>query len=199
MAMTKRRHTLGDVVGTALDLLDEGGRDAVALRAVAARMGVHLNTVSFQVKTKARLFELMADAILADLSLEGLPEEPLQRVKEITRRQRAVLLARRDGARVVLGTNVFERNTMNVTEATVSALLEAGFGGRAAARISSCLHYFLLGLVQEEQDTGSVWSPPLGEHTDDYPALARSADAFASDTFTGRLEFAMDAFLSVGK
>lgn len=47
MAATKRRHTVGDVVHAALDLLDEGGREAVALRAVAARMGVHLNTVSF--------------------------------------------------------------------------------------------------------------------------------------------------------
>lgn len=67
----------------------------MALRAVAARMGVHLNTVSFQVKTKARLFELMADAILEELSLEDLPEDPRQRVKEITRRQRTVLLASR--------------------------------------------------------------------------------------------------------
>ncbi|AGM28678.1 TetR/AcrR family transcriptional regulator C-terminal domain-containing protein [Mycobacteroides abscessus] len=197
MAATKRRHTVGDVVHAALDLLDEGGREAVALRAVAARMGVHLNTVSFQVKTKARLFELMADAILEELSLEDLPEDPRQRVKEITRRQRTVLLARRDGARVVLGTNVFERNTMNASEATVSALLDAGFGDRAAARISSCLHYFLLGLVQEEQDTGSVWSPPLGGDEVDYPALARTRVAFSSDTFADRLEFAMEAFLAV--
>jgi TetR/AcrR family tetracycline transcriptional repressor len=74
--MVRKRHSRDDVVREALALLDEAGIDAVTLRRVARRMGLHLNSVSFQVTSKARLFELMADAILGELSLDQLPPTP---------------------------------------------------------------------------------------------------------------------------
>ena len=46
-----------DVVRAALRLLDEEGTDAVTLRGVARALGVHLNSVSLQVGSKARLLD----------------------------------------------------------------------------------------------------------------------------------------------
>lgn len=85
-----------DVIHAALALLDRGGADAITLRGIARHLDVHLNSVSLQVGSKARLFDLMADAILGELSFDDLPHPPIDRVKEIFRRYRQVLLNHRD-------------------------------------------------------------------------------------------------------
>jgi TetR/AcrR family tetracycline transcriptional repressor len=91
--MATERRVRGDVIAAAFELLDEAGLEALTLREVARRLGVHLNTVSYQVKTKARLRELMADAMLGSLSLDGLTGDPVGRVTEILRRYRTSLLS----------------------------------------------------------------------------------------------------------
>ncbi|WP_372505885.1 TetR family transcriptional regulator [Actinomadura madurae] len=96
--MTKSQ---ADVVRAALRVLDEHGAGEVSMRAIARRLGVRMNTVLWHVKSKARLEELMADAIVAGVSLDGLPEHWRERAAEIARRYRRALLAHRDGAAVV--------------------------------------------------------------------------------------------------
>jgi AcrR family transcriptional regulator len=120
------------VVEAALALLDEEGWDAVTLRAVSRRLGVRLNTVSWHVKSKARLRELMADAIIAGVSLDSLPAGWRERATVLSGRYRAALLARRDGARLVAGTFTAEPATLRVAEALSRALLDGGLPVRAA-------------------------------------------------------------------
>lgn len=93
---------------------------------------MRLNTVSWHVKTKARLLELMADAILADVSLADLPDEWRARLRELAHRYPAALLGVRDGARVVAGTYAAEENTLRLGEAFLACLLDGGLADREA-------------------------------------------------------------------
>src|ERR1044072_7362045 len=93
----------------------------------------------------------MADAIVAGVSLTGLPSQWHDRAAEITRRYRRALLAHRDGAAVVAGTYAAEPATLDTAEALVSALLDGGLPEREAAWTCWGLIYFVLGLTQEEQ------------------------------------------------
>ena len=186
--MTKSQ---ADVVRTALELLDEEGADAVTLRAIARRLGVHMNTVVWHAKSKIRLAELMADAIVAGASLSGLPDDWHARATEIARRYRRALLAHRDGAAVVAGTYANEAATLDLAEAFVAALLDGGLSDRDAAWTCWSVIYFVLGLCQEEQA-----SPVRGELTPGRrPALEKVLPFLADESFDERFEFGLAKLL----
>ncbi|MFD9701126.1 TetR/AcrR family transcriptional regulator C-terminal domain-containing protein [Lentzea sp. NPDC059081] len=187
--MTKSQ---ADVVRTALEILDERGAEAVSMRAIAQRLDVRMNTVLWHVKTKARLEELMADAIVAGVSLEGLPQDWRERATEITRRYRQALLAHRDGAAVVAGTYAAEPATLDTAEALVSALLDGGLPEREAAWTCWSLIYFVLGLAQEEQSSpDGARELEVGGRV----SLARVLP-FLTEEFDGRFEFGVAKLLS---
>lgn len=194
--MAKRR-SRSDVISAAFELLQEGGLDAVTLNAIARRLGAHLNSVSFQVKTKGRLLDLMADEVLGHLNLDNLPVDPVQRVEILLNRYRTTLLAYRDGARLVAGTEAIERNTLRVADATVAALLEADVDPVRAVRTFWGLHYFLLGLVQEEQATSTITSDTFvrGLSEQEYPALAAIGRQLVDDPFDERFNYGVRALL----
>ncbi|WP_240808614.1 TetR/AcrR family transcriptional regulator C-terminal domain-containing protein [Actinomadura geliboluensis] len=191
MANTRRQH---EIVAVALELLDEGGADVVSLRAVAERMGVRMNTVSWHVKTKARLLELMAEAIVARVSAEELPTGPADRFRELMRRYRRALLYVRDGARVVAGTYAAEEHTLRIAEALVSALLDSGAGEREAAWTAWTAVYFALGLTQEEQAAPASVGETLRTAVvqDAHPALTRVIGHLAEGAFEDRFDFGLD-------
>ncbi|MEV6348934.1 TetR/AcrR family transcriptional regulator C-terminal domain-containing protein [Actinoplanes sp. NPDC051851] len=189
--MTKSQ---ADVVRVALEILDEQGVAAVSLRAIAQRLGVRMNTVLWHAKSKARLDELMADAVVAGASLDGLPAEWHARATEIAHRYRAALLAHRDGAVVVAGTYAAEPATLNLAEALVAALLDGGFPDREAAWTAFNLVYFVLGLVQEEQalPTRPITADQVGER----PALRRTLPTLNDLSFDERFAYGVARLLT---
>src|SRR5688572_27499262 len=52
------------VVGTALDLLAEGGLEGVSFRRIAARLGVSAPTLYWHVESKRQLMDLMAEELV---------------------------------------------------------------------------------------------------------------------------------------
>ena len=186
-----------EIVREALTLLNEAGLEAVTLREVARRLEVRLNTISWHVKTKAGLRDLMAEAILAEVDLTDLPKPPRPRVMALAERYRRAMLAYRDGARVVAGTMVNEPATLGLAEEMVATLLDSGLTEQATASTCWTIVYFTLGLTQEEQDT----PPDIGEHAarirDDarYPALHRVLPSLLNDAFDQRFEFGLNLIL----
>ncbi|MFJ9593976.1 TetR/AcrR family transcriptional regulator [Streptomyces virginiae] len=82
LSSPRTRSTAG--TPTALELLDERGAEGVSVRGVADRRGVRMNTVLRHTKSKARLLELMADAIVDEVPLRrphanGRPPGPAGR------------------------------------------------------------------------------------------------------------------------
>lgn len=186
-----------EMVDAAMGILDDQGLDAVSLRAVASRIGVRLNTVSWHVKTKGRLLDLMADSVLKECLAGDLPADPQQRVRTLLRKYRKALLSHRDGARLVAGTFVAEENTLNVADAIVRALIDCGHGSRSAAWTCWTLVYFTLGIVQEEQAVDEPLESILrrGLGSDQYSALSCVADHLSSADFDARFEFGLNLIL----
>ncbi|HEY2062884.1 MAG TPA: TetR/AcrR family transcriptional regulator C-terminal domain-containing protein [Amycolatopsis sp.] len=187
-----------DIVRVALDVLEESGLEATSLRAVAGKLGVRMNTVLWHVKTKARLRELMADAILDSIGLDGLPEDPRERVVELAHRYRAALLAHRDGGRVVAGTFTSGPGTLGTADALIGALTGLGLDDRQADWTCWTIVYFAIGLVVEEQ--GSAESPKLHLESpatlERYPHLRRVLLSEANDRFDDRFAFGLDLILT---
>ncbi|GGI09377.1 TetR/AcrR family transcriptional regulator C-terminal domain-containing protein [Egicoccus halophilus] len=187
-----------EIVAAALELLDAQGVEGVTLRAVARRLGVHLNTVSWHVKTKHRLLQLTADGALAEVSLDDLPSDWDGRLRVLLGRYRAALLAHRDGARLMAGTYAAEPHTLRLAEAVVGTLLEAGLGEREAAWSCWTLIYFTLGLTQEEQDAPAAGGAELDDALSpaDHPALHRVLPHLAVGSFAERYEFGLDLVIA---
>ncbi|MEV6230931.1 TetR/AcrR family transcriptional regulator C-terminal domain-containing protein [Saccharopolyspora shandongensis] len=190
---SQRQH---EITQAALELLDEKGADAVSLRAVADRLGVRLNTVSWHVGSKAGLRALMADAIAGEVSLTRLPKAWEPRVRELARRYRVALVRHRDGAAVVAGTFVAKPNTLGVADALVAALLDAGCGEADAAWTAWAIVYLTLGLVAEEQNAPDAGGELAGAVTAGaYPALARTLAHVDGGNFVERHRFGLDLIL----
>ncbi|MBT2410659.1 TetR/AcrR family transcriptional regulator C-terminal domain-containing protein [Streptomyces sp. ISL-12] len=196
---TAERLEPGTVIRAALELLDEKGLDALSTRAVAHRLGVRMNTVLWHVKTKARMLELMADAVVGEIPLDGLPDTPDPRARELARRYRRALLGHRDGAALVVGTYAAEPHTLRFAETFVAALLEGGLDERRAAWTTWTVMYFALGLTQEEQ---AAQRQSLGDRLRDavteatHPALHRVGDHLSPGSFEERFEFGLTAILA---
>ncbi|MGI5456426.1 TetR/AcrR family transcriptional regulator C-terminal domain-containing protein [Streptomyces sp. CA-249302] len=197
-APSRQRLDTATVVRAALDLLDEKGADAVSVRGTAERLGVRMNTVLWHAKTKGRLLELMADAIVAGISLEGLPGAWAARAGELARRYRRGLLAHRDGAVIVAGTYAAEPATLRFADAMIGTLLDGGLDERRAAWTYWSIQYLALGLTQEEQ----ALATETGAHTltrelapGAYPALSRVASHLEDTAFDDRFEFALGRIL----
>lgn len=154
-----------------------------------------MNTVLWHVKSKARLEELMADAIVAGVSLDGLPEHWRERAAEIARRYRRALLAHRDGAAVVAARTPPSGDPGH-RRALVAALLDGGLPDREAAWTCWSLIYLVLGLTQEEQalPDRSIRDLAVGRR----PALQRVFPVLAEESFDERFEFGIAKLLDQG-
>ena len=185
------------VVTTALALLDDKGADGVSIRGIAERLGVRMNTVLWHAGTKARLLELMADAIVAEAPLDGLPGDWLDRTRELAHRYRRALLAHRDGARVVAGTYAAEPGTLGFAEALTQALLAGRLAEREAAWTCWSIVYFTLGLVQEEQALPQARGEHLGQALSGggYPSLSRVTAHLRDGDFDARFDYGLDLIL----
>lgn len=186
------------VVEAALVILNEKGHDAVSIRAIADRLGVRMNTVLWHAKTRARLQELMADAIVGATATTDLPADWDQRVRVLTHRYRQSLLAHRDGAAVVAGTFASEPATLRVADAIVQALLDGGLEPKQASWTCWTIVYFVLGIVQEQQGYPSADTEAMAAlvASDAYPALAQAGEFAGDNAFDDRFDFGLDLILS---
>lgn len=185
------------VVQAALDLLQERGADGVSIRGVAQRLGVRMNTVLWHAKTKARLLELMADAIVAPVSTDGLPDPWRERARELAHRYRRALLAHRDGAAIVAGAYSAEPHTLRLAEVLVETLLDGGLAEREAAWTCWTIIYFTLGLTQEEQASPRADFRRFTEAVTggSYPALARAMTHLGDTAFDERFDYGLTLIL----
>jgi TetR/AcrR family tetracycline transcriptional repressor len=190
------RWTQDDVVAAAFTILEQQGIERLSLRGVARVLGAHLNSVSWHVKTRRGLIEMMADAIIGTVRTDDLPADPIDRVRAVVGRYRAALLDHRDGGRLVAGTFTGTAKTFRVAECVVGALLETGYTEPEAARLCYALVYFTLGLTQEQQTSSP--DPEFGEDrfAGGYPALAKvGIQLLAYDSFDEQFGYGLTRLL----
>lgn len=189
--------TLAQVVGAAFDVLDRGGVAKLSTRAIAAELGVSMNTVMWHIRTKERLLDAMAEAVLGEVDLEGLPARWDDQAAELLGRLRRAMLGHRDGARIVAGTFPAEPRTLAFTDRLMTALLEGCPTGRTAAWTAWNLFYFTLGLVQEEQAEPTGQRDRLRAYVSEqrFPGLVPALDDLMSVDFEGRFRFGIRQIL----
>lgn len=191
--------TLDKVVAAAFEVLDRVGASRLSTREIAAELGVSMNTVMWHIRSKDRLLELMADAIVGEVPLTDLPDDWCARASELLQRLRGALLSHRDGAAIVAGTFSAEPNTLAFADGLVDALIEGCPTRRSAAWTMWSLFYFTLGLVQEEQ-SAATWHDRVADDLDSelYPGLASVWDEFRVIDFGERFDYGIAQILRSG-
>jgi TetR/AcrR family tetracycline transcriptional repressor len=187
-----------DVIAAAFATLEREGLERLSLRGVARTLEAHLNSVSWQVKTKQALIETMADVIIGSVDTEQLPADPAERVRVTASRYRAAMLTRRDGGRLVAGTFSGTGRTLRVAEVIVAGLLELGYSEPDAARLCWSIVYFTLGLTQEQQTPTDKPRAQYAELLDTgmYPALAKvGIHTMLDDSYDARFDYGIARLL----
>jgi AcrR family transcriptional regulator len=143
------------VAQAGLKLLNEVGLEQLTLRRLGTELKVQAAAIYWHFKSKEELFDEMATMVLA----EGAPNLlPFRRssvwnvwAAAFGHGLRKTLLAYRDGARMVSGTELTNTDYMKIVESIGSKLLEAGFSLRQAVVLLSTIYSYTLSFVMEEQ------------------------------------------------
>ncbi|HXH45393.1 MAG TPA: TetR/AcrR family transcriptional regulator C-terminal domain-containing protein [Bradyrhizobium sp.] len=193
------------VVRTALALLDEVGSDGLTMRVLAKALNVQAPTLYWHFPSKQDLLDQMAEALIAPVvGMVDASAEPDDVLRSLANALRAVLLSRRDGAKIYAGTYVMGENVLAVADTALAALLRKGLDPRAATDAMFNLVYYVLGFTIEEQGFSGRWSEgaaaPMRRQFVDiaagrFPALAQSIDAVFSGDFDQRFDLGITTFL----
>lgn len=188
-------------VETALDLLDEGGLDALTMRRLADAMGVQAGALYRYFATKQDLLTAMAERMLAgalepEVTTDG---DWSSRLSALARGMRTALLARRDGARVFAGTHSTGPNTLGFADTVIGVLREAGFTDDDAARALLTMTSFTTGHTLEEQAAlGPADGAPADPHrlreaveTAAHPHLTATLPLLTDADFAAHFEFGL--------
>jgi TetR/AcrR family tetracycline transcriptional repressor len=151
-----REQRRAEIVRAGLDLLEEGGLDALSLRRVAQSLGMHAPGLYWYIEDKQELIDLLAKAILDEALVgekgpaEGEGWEPW--LTEVAVRVRRALLAHRDGARVVAGAYLFRTNSItDLLEITVDALERDGYSRDIALHCGITVMRYTTGIALDDQ------------------------------------------------
>ncbi|MFI1722655.1 TetR/AcrR family transcriptional regulator [Streptomyces sp. NPDC020489] len=200
------------IVAAAVALADEGGLEAVSLRKVAARLDAGPMRLYGYISTKDELFDLMVDAVQAEIVPEEQPADWRKALRELAHRTRAAALRHPWLADLLGGRPALGPNGLAVAEATLSALdglADIDTVMRAVETVSAYVTGAIrreIANLRAEQATGLSkhdWQRANGPHvtrmlaTGRFPALSKAvhdgADVDAETTFTTGLDWVLDA------
>ncbi|MFE0026928.1 TetR/AcrR family transcriptional regulator C-terminal domain-containing protein [Amycolatopsis sp. NPDC059021] len=191
---SKARVRAETVARAALALVGTDGLDALTMRKLATGLGVQLPTIYRLFDGKQALLDEMAETITADLSgrLRFESDEWAENIAALAREFREVLLAQRDGARIVGGSYVTKQHTMSVADRTLAMLEAAGFGEETALWALTTIFSFILGETLEQQGASGTETETLTAALDTttYPRLSATTVGRFLD-FDARFEFGL--------
>ena len=184
------------VVGTALELLNEVGVDALTTRKLAERLGVQQPALYWHFRNKRALLDALAEAILAKTHTRSLPE-PSEDWREFLKENalsfRKALLAYRDGARIHAGTRP-EPSQFSVAEAQMRFLCKFGFSPEDALRALAVISHYVVGSVLEQQSSEA----DVMERQDTEWSASVTPSAFLQDAFDALEKDGVDAAFNFG-
>jgi TetR/AcrR family transcriptional regulator, tetracycline repressor protein len=159
------------IVAAALAVLDDGGIDAVTVRAVAARLGVQAPSLYYHVRSKQQLLDEMGTEIqrqvVAALSAREPGEHWTDDLTAYAHALRTAYLAHRDGARTFSGTLITDAEVLRAPEAWFRRWVADGVDADAAFDAFEAVTAFVVGFVIEEQERAQ-------SAADRYDAAARA-------------------------
>jgi TetR/AcrR family tetracycline transcriptional repressor len=159
------------VVDAALDLLAEGGLDAVSFRRIAKVLGVSGPTLYWHVENKRQLMDLMADQLVHRSGRAYAGPEPGQPwwewLRDDARRMFSALIATRDAPRVLAGNRPSPESFPDI-ERALRVLVDAGLTSGEAQQTLFAIGAYVLGSATEWQaEAERARSQPLPDPADE--------------------------------
>ncbi|MFJ2608108.1 TetR/AcrR family transcriptional regulator [Streptomyces sp. NPDC087425] len=200
------------IVAAALALADAGGLEAVSLRKVAARLDAGPMRLYRYISTKEELFDLMVDAVQAEILPEERPGDWREALRGLAERTRQTALRHMWLADLLGGRPTLGPNGLAVTEATLSAFDDLTDVDTVLRAVETVSAYFIGAIRREvanlraERATGLSkrdWQRAHGPHVTNmlasgrFPALAKvvydGTDVDAETSFATGLDWVLDA------
>jgi TetR/AcrR family tetracycline transcriptional repressor len=159
------------VVDVAMQLLDDGGPEALSIRAVAGRLGVNPNAVYTYVASRAALEREVVERVFAESDIDllaGPPDRWRDRIRQYGLSLRAVVLRHPAVAALMMSAPMDGPSAVLIGERLIGALRDAGLPSDDAARGTYALIVQVVGFVALEV-----------AETDARPPLAPEAERVA--------------------
>jgi TetR/AcrR family tetracycline transcriptional repressor len=195
------------IVEAALRVLDDDGLDAVTMRAVAERMGVSAPTIYWHVENKDGLLDRLYDRLCSEVPLPSRGTWQ-HRLQALAASIRSVFAAHRDSARIAVGRFPLGPHGLQVTEAALAALADAGLDIEDTAHAAHLFFSYVTSFCYQETilpaatPTGNrAASLALVEHylsslpPNDFPHLTRCAQALSRPGLDRRFTFGLNRLI----
>lgn len=209
----RRSLSHAQVVGAALEAIDEGGPEALSIRAVAARLGVNPNAVYTYVASRSALEREVVERVFGETDLDlltGPAPRWRERITGYARSLRAGVLRHPPVATLMMTAPMDGPSAVLIGERLIAALRDGGLSLDDAARGTYALIVQVVGFVAlEVAETDG--RPPLPAEGDrvaarrtalafldpaDWPLSAATKDVAAAwvstDQFTWSVERLLD-------
>jgi TetR/AcrR family tetracycline transcriptional repressor len=188
-------------------VLHEEGFDGLTMRRLADRLGIKAASLYNHVSDKDELLALMADAICAEIPDLDHAKPWREQAEAMALRVRRVLMAHRDGARVLAATPPVGPNRLRLIEQLLHAMVSAGLTPARVADASFVMNSYVVGFVLDEtfghqrdkvlaqrmREEGRRWFKSLPK--DQYPTLVALADALVDAPADRRFRLGLRALL----
>jgi TetR/AcrR family transcriptional regulator, tetracycline repressor protein len=154
MTATRPPVTRDAIVAAALELLADGGLEAVSFRRIATRLGISAPTLYWHVDSKRQLMDLMAETLLQraggahDVPAPGQPWWEWLRAD--AQRMFCALIATRDAPRVLAGNRPSPESFAGI-ERVLGVLVDAGLTPGQAQQALFALGAYVIGSATEWQ------------------------------------------------
>jgi TetR/AcrR family tetracycline transcriptional repressor len=204
---TRPQLTRDRIVRGALEVLNKEGFDGLTMRRLAERLGIKAASLYNHVSDKDELLALMADAICADIPDLDQTKPWRAQVEAMAWQVRRVLMAHRDGARVLAATPPVGPHRIRLIEQILHALHKAGFSSTMVADAGFVMNSYVVGFVLDEtmgqpteaasakrmREEGRRWFKSLPN--DMYPTLVALADKLIDSLPDRRFELGVRMLL----
>ena len=136
------------VVAEALAIISAGGAAALSMRALATRLGVVPAALYRHVRGKDQLYDLILDAVLAEVDCQADPALPWTgQVTALAHRLRAVLENHPGIAALLKARDPISPASLTLAEAFLAPLSAAGLPGRRAALAFRLVYDYTVGFA----------------------------------------------------
>ncbi len=145
---SRRALTRERVVAEALAVISTDGAEALSMRALARRLGVVPGALYRHVRSKEQLYDLILDAVLAEVDCRTDPALPwIARVATLAHRLRAVLENHSGIAALLKTRDPISPASLTLAEAFLAPMHAAGLPGRQAAQAFRLIYDYTLGFA----------------------------------------------------
>lgn len=153
------------IVQAALGLLDEVGFDGLTMRNLAKKLGIQAASLYWHVRNKQDLLSLLAEEICSSMREPDRTLSWQDQLEAMGNEYRRVLLAHRDGARVLASSGgPSGPKRLRMTEIGLRTLLDAGFSPRDAAYAGFLLNDFVIMSVLEDEQYANLEAEAASEN-----------------------------------